>query len=82
MLWQRVVTALLLLPVVIGVVGWAPLPWLYAFLSLGAALAAREWARFCGVADERWRLAYALLTLLALAALWRWQALWPALMAV
>lgn len=82
MLQQRILTAVALLPLVIGVIGWAPLPWLYAFLTLGAALAAREWARFCGVGQERWRVMYALLSVAVLAALWWMQGLWLALMAI
>lgn len=43
MLMQRVITALLLLPVLLGMIWFAPTPWLYAFFSGAGLVIAWEW---------------------------------------
>ncbi len=43
MLKQRVITALLLLPVLLGMIWFAPTPWLYAFFSAAGLMIAWEW---------------------------------------
>lgn len=43
MLLQRVITALLLLPVLMGMIWFAPTPWLYVFFSVAGLMIAWEW---------------------------------------
>ena len=43
MLMQRVVTALLLLPLLLGAIWFAPSPWLYAIFSAAGLMIAWEW---------------------------------------
>jgi len=43
MLMQRVITALLLLPVLLGMIWFAPTPWLYVFFSAAGLMIAWEW---------------------------------------
>ena len=47
MLLHRLITALVLLPLLLGLVGFAPTVWVYAAFSVVAVLAAREWAALC-----------------------------------
>lgn len=49
MLWQRVVTALLLLPVVLGAIFFLPKAWFAAFVAVPVLLAGHEWARMAPV---------------------------------
>lgn len=61
MLLHRVLTALVLLPLLLGAVFLAPAPVLYAVFSLAAMLAAREWAALMRWGHRpRTALAYAL----------------------
>ncbi|MFZ2237354.1 MAG: phosphatidate cytidylyltransferase [Dokdonella sp.] len=48
-LTKRVLTALVLLPIAIGIVLLSPLPWFAVILALVFALAGWEWTRLCGV---------------------------------
>ena len=48
-LTKRILTALVLLPVAIGIVLLAPLPWFASIVTLVFALAIWEWTRLCGV---------------------------------
>jgi phosphatidate cytidylyltransferase len=80
MLLQRVITALALLPVVLGAAWYAPLPWLYALFAGAGVLAASEWTTLMGWGGEAQRLhrrLYLLASVLLLAAAWlarsRWQ---------
>lgn len=61
MLLQRVITALILLPLLLAVVWFAPTGWLYAVLSAIGVLVAWEWAALCGtgLTARRPRLLYA-----------------------
>lgn len=71
MLIQRVVTALVLLPLLLGLVWFAPTAWLYAVLSGAGLLIAWEWTglmRWQGQPGRR--IAYLALTALLLAAAW------------
>lgn len=71
MLMQRVLTALVLLPVLIVLVWFAPTHWLYVALSVVGVLMAWEWGGFMQLAPRSLlRRAYLLLTALVLAAVW------------
>lgn len=81
MLLQRVITALALLPIVLGAVWFAPAPWLYALFSGVALLAAWEWTAMMGLpqtaeaAGRRW--AYVALSAVVLGLAWLARAAWP-----
>lgn len=49
MLWQRVVTALLLLPLVLGAIFWLPNAWFGLAMVLPVMIAGKEWAAMAGV---------------------------------
>ena len=71
MLLQRVITALILLPILLGAVWFAPTAWLYALFCGVGLLMGWEWAAFMGLAarrDARW--AYTLLCGAVLVAAW------------
>ena len=70
MLRQRVVTALILLPLILGPIIWFPTPWLFVFLSLVGLIAAWEWTALMGLASVTARCAYLALVALLLAAAW------------
>jgi phosphatidate cytidylyltransferase len=72
MLIHRLITALVLLPLLLGAIWFAPTAWLYALFCGVGGLMAWEWA---GLMGRGWdapqgRRGYTLLVLLALAALW------------
>ena len=71
MLLQRVLTALILLPLLLGAVWFAPTPWLYATFSAVALLIAWEWAALMGLTGQKnLRVGYVVLTAVLLAAFW------------
>src|SRR3546814_1968429 len=71
MLIQRVLTALVLLPLLLALVWFAPTPWLYLTLAAIGLVMAWEWTAFMAwVARPAWRVAYLLLTGLVLALVW------------
>lgn len=71
MLLQRVLTALLLLPLLLAAVWFAPTPWLYTLFCGVGLLMAWEWAGLMGLAARRSaRWAYVLVAALALAMAW------------
>lgn len=70
MLLQRVLTALVLLPLLLALVWFAPTPWLYLVLSGVGLLMAWEWTAFMGWQARGARLAYVAVAGLALAAVW------------
>jgi phosphatidate cytidylyltransferase len=81
MLWQRVITALLLLPLVLGLVFLLHLTWFAAAVAGVLLLAAREWGRFT---DKEKAAPYVAMSAFLLAALTLWQfsppfAFWPSL---
>lgn len=82
MLTQRVVTALLLLPLLLAAIWWLPSAVLYAVLSLAALIAAWEWAALAGYADLRGRLVYVLVAAAALTASWWLRDHWLVLLAL
>ena len=71
MLMQRVITALALLPVLLGLIWFAPTPWLYAVLSGVGLLIAWEWSGLMSMATQRGlRLIYVALSAVVLAVIW------------
>jgi phosphatidate cytidylyltransferase len=71
MLMQRVITALVLLPLLLGVIWFATTPWLYAVFCAVGLLIAWEWTglmRWSGHSLPRY--AYIAVTALILAAVW------------
>lgn len=80
MLWQRVATALVLLPPLVAAIWWAPAPWLYALFGGAALLAAWEWTLLLGLApppQSGRRAFYVLLSAALLSAAWYLQRDWP-----
>jgi phosphatidate cytidylyltransferase len=84
MLLQRVITALVLLPIVLGAIWFAPTPWLYGLFGCAGLLAAWEWTAMMGLppaaAGLRW--AYLVLSAAVLAGAWLARAYWPFIAAV
>lgn len=75
MLIQRVLTALVLLPLLLAAIFLLPTPRLYAVFCLVGLAAAWEWTALMGLNALGQRLAYLLAIALALAAAWRLNAL-------
>lgn len=61
MLLQRVITALVLLPVLLALIWWAPTPWLFGVFCGVGLLMAWEWTAFMGLTDQGKRYGYVLL---------------------
>ncbi|MBV8063212.1 MAG: phosphatidate cytidylyltransferase [Nevskia sp.] len=76
MLLQRVITALVLLPLVLGAVCFAPTPWLYLLFSAAGLGGAWEWTAMMGLRAAAPRWAYLALTAAALAGAWLGRAWW------
>ena len=70
MLGQRVITALLLLPIVLGPILFLDTGWVYLVFSLIGLLGAWEWTALMGLAAKPARIGYVLLVAAALAASW------------
>ena len=71
MLMQRVITALVLLPLLLALIWFAPTPWLYAVLSAAGVLIAWEWSGLIpGATDKPRRYAYLIITAAMLAFVW------------
>lgn len=64
MLKQRILTAIVLLPIAVALIMYAPLAWLTAALTVVVALAAYEWAALSGYSRLAIKVAYAGITLL------------------
>ena len=79
MLIQRVITALVLLPLLLAAVWYAPTPWLYTIFSGAAVIAAWEWAGVIGWVGAR-RIVYAAATAVLLGLTWQLRAYWPPIM--
>ncbi|MGH8461799.1 MAG: phosphatidate cytidylyltransferase [Stenotrophobium sp.] len=72
MLMQRVVTALVLLPLLLAAIFFAPTPWLYTLFSAAGILIAWEWTGIMGMNGKTMqRGIYLALTALLLAAGWQ-----------
>lgn len=69
---QRVITALILLPLVIGAIVFGPHWLVMALLGAGMLAAAFEWARLAGIRHRVWTLAYAALPGIIALAVWFW----------
>ena len=69
-LTKRVLTALVLLPIAIGIVVLSPLPWFAVIIALVFALAGWEWTRLCGVESFLVRSSLVIVFLASCAALW------------
>jgi phosphatidate cytidylyltransferase len=65
---QRVITALILLPLLLAAIWFLPTPWLALLLSAVILLAAREWSVLTTVARPAWYLAAAAALLLLVSA--------------
>ncbi|MET0067992.1 MAG: phosphatidate cytidylyltransferase [Candidatus Thiodiazotropha sp.] len=68
MLKQRVITALILAPLVLMAVLLLPTPYVAFFLALVVAVGGREWARLSGIQSPVMQLLYAVLMVAAMAA--------------
>lgn len=71
MLMQRVITALVLLPLLLGAIWFAPTPWLYAIFSAAGLVIAWEWTglmRWTGHSAKRY--VFVAITGLVLYAVW------------
>jgi phosphatidate cytidylyltransferase len=65
MLKQRILTAIILLPIAVALILYAPIIWLAAALTLVMLLAAYEWAALSGYTDRTVRAVYTGIILLA-----------------
>ncbi len=70
MLKQRVITALILLPLILGPIIWFPTPWLYVFLAGPGLIAAWEWTALMGLRTSTVRFGYLALVAAFLALAW------------
>ncbi|MFT4045451.1 MAG: phosphatidate cytidylyltransferase [Solimonas sp.] len=70
MLMQRVLTALVLLPILLALVWFAPTPWLYLALSGVGLVMAWEWTAFMGLTSPAQRWPYVAAAAAVLAATW------------
>ncbi|MDR3416734.1 MAG: phosphatidate cytidylyltransferase [Nevskia sp.] len=78
MLLQRVITALILLPLVLGAIWYAGPAGLYLLFGAAALLAAWEWTALMGLGQAAaQRVLYLLLSAAVLAAAWLVRAAWP-----
>lgn len=69
-LTKRILTALVLLPIAVGIVLLAPLPWFASIVALAFALAVWEWTTLCGVAAGWLRASVVVLFVAICASLW------------
>ena len=58
MLKQRIITALILLPLVLGAIFYLSSPWFALAIAIPVALGAWEWANIMGIEDSRARMPY------------------------
>lgn len=70
MLKQRVITALILLPLILGPIFYFPTHWLYVFLCLPGLIGAWEWTALMGLTVSTQRYAYLALVAAFLALAW------------
>jgi phosphatidate cytidylyltransferase len=64
MLKQRILTAIILLPIVVALILYAPTTWLAVALTVVMSLAAYEWSALAGYTGHTLRIRYVLVTLL------------------
>lgn len=67
MLKQRIITALILLPLVLGAIFYLPTPWFALAMVIPVAVAAWEWGNIMGLSSQVERCGYALLVVLGMA---------------
>lgn len=67
MLKQRIITALILLPLILGAIFYLNTPWFALAIAIPVALGAWEWANLMGIEDSGARLPYVALVLVLLA---------------
>ena len=67
MLKQRIITALVLLPLVLGAIFYLSTPWFAVAMVVPVTLAAWEWANIMGIHRQSGRVAYAALVLAGMA---------------
>lgn len=67
MLKQRIITALILLPLVLGAIFYLPTQWFALAMVIPVAVAAWEWANIMGLEGQPGRCGYALLVVIGLA---------------
>lgn len=82
MLLSRVLTALVLLPLLLAAIWFLPVAYLYAVLCCAGLIVAWEWAGLIGLGEKKQRASYALFLALVFAAGWwlrEWWALFAAL---
>ena len=70
MLIPRIITALILLPLLLAAIFLLPTPWLYAVFVLVGGVAATEWSAFMGATSTSAKVRYALAMLAVCAAAW------------
>ncbi len=70
MLKQRVITALILLPLILGPIVYFPTLWLYVFLCAVGMIAAWEWTALMGLTSATARYAYLALVAVLLTGAW------------
>ncbi len=70
MLFQRVITALLLLPLVLGPIIFLPTVWVYCVFSVIGLIAAWEWGGLMGLQTSARRYAYVALVAMVLTLTW------------
>lgn len=66
MLKQRIITALILLPLILGAIFYLNSPWFALAIAIPVALGAWEWANIMGIEDSRARMPYVVGILVAL----------------
>lgn len=64
MLWQRVMTALILLPIALGIVFYLPLPLFALAVAIVSAVGAYEWAQLAGIKAVYQRVAFGVFILM------------------
>ncbi|MEE2731329.1 MAG: phosphatidate cytidylyltransferase [Pseudomonadota bacterium] len=67
MLKQRIITALILLPLVLGAIFYLPTPWFALAMVIPVTVAAWEWANIMGLEEQPARFGYAALVVVGLA---------------
>ena len=70
MLWQRVLTALILVPIAIVLIGFGPTWGVAAIIGLIVGLAAHEWARLAGFRSSRQHAGFVVLATVGLLAVY------------
>lgn len=70
MLIPRILTAMVLLPLLLAAVWWMPGPWLYLVFAVFGTVGAWEWGGLMGLSDAYRRLLYAAITAVLFVGVW------------